>query len=92
MLDKYYHKLYSEDFTEEFYACSINCKMCKLWREPGNAWKILVFFPFHCHVCEEGGFPEDFYLIMRKVFICYDCHLIYRRRLDQILYRVRPTI
>ena len=92
MWDDYYNKLYSEDFTEEFYACSINCEMCRLWREPGNTWKIFIFFPFHCHVCEEGGFPNDFYLIMRKVFICYDCYKIFRRRMNYILHRIRPSM
>jgi len=87
MLEGRYNKLYSVTSSEVFYACSMDCEMCELWRRPGNTWKVFVFFPFHCHLCEEAGYADDFYLVMRKVFVCESCYRMYRRRMDTILHR-----
>jgi YHS domain-containing protein len=67
------NKLYGENNGKIYYACNKHCPVCKEWKKPGQLWKFLEFFPYHCPGCFHAGYPEDFYIIAGNTFVCGEC-------------------
>lgn len=84
------HILYdNNDKQKIYYACHKSCKTCKHWRKPNNIWKVLAFFPYHCAGCHEAGYPDDFYLIDKCVFVCQNCKSNHLKRIRKLMNRSR---
>jgi len=87
-LESAYHKVLSVDKNIYYYCCPLDCQLCQDWSKPHQTWKSFTFFPYHCHLCQGAGYPDDFYLCSR-FFLCRDCYGKYLKRLDQVLSRRR---
>ena len=83
-----YHKVRAIEKDIYYYCCPKDCQMCLEWSKPGQAWKSITFFPYHCHLCSDAGWPDDFYFLSRFL-VCQKCYLVYLKRLDHILRRQR---
>ena len=79
------NKLYGKETGKIYYACNKSCPICAEWTKPGNLWKFMEFFPFHCPNCLHAGYPEDFYLIAGNTFVCLECKQKYIKRIKTIL-------
>lgn len=80
------HKLYGVNTGKVYYACDIYCPVCKEWNKPGNLWKIVIFFPYHCAACYHAGYVEEFDLINGQIFVCLECKQKYNQFLQRNLY------
>ena len=69
-----------------YYACHKKCELCKEWKKPGNRWKHMIYFPYHCPGCNFAGYPEDFD-IFGNTFMCLDCK---KKCIKQIKKIIRP--
>ena len=84
------HILYDNNDSQKiYYACHKSCKICKEWSKPNNIWKFLTFFPYHCAGCQESGYPDDFYLIDKCVFVCQNCKSNYLQHIRKLMNRNR---
>lgn len=81
------HKLYGVTTKKTYYACHKNCLICKEWNKPGNVWKSIEFFPYHCPGCSHAGYGDDFYVIGGNTFVCLECKSKYDKFLKKMFKR-----
>lgn len=86
-METHYNILYNEDFTKKYLACRKNCEICEIWKKPNNIWKFFEFFPYHCFSCCHAGFPDDFYLFNERVFLCKNCYVKTKKKLNNHIFK-----
>ena len=84
-----YHYMTSKDTGVRYYGCSLECKTCVEWGSHGQTWKIIYWFPLHCHICE-STMEEDEPYILQRCLICKACNIMMERkkRHHYIKYRI----
>jgi hypothetical protein len=79
------NKLYGAENGKTYYACNKSCPVCAEWNKPGQLWKTMAFFPFHCPGCYYAGYPDEFYIIAGNTFVCLECKQKYLKRIKNVL-------